>query len=846
MPSGTTRQHANRRAPRIARATRSDRWSSWFRCPTCLGDSFIRGHHEQVGSHLFCEVCGGVFPFEGDLPNLIDVRSLLKLPTELLAVWHLMQLESLSPSENNDQNSSCSALDRSGAERVRSAMDLQGKRILDVGSGSFMLPEYVKGGGYRGYIAVDPIAGTAGASFRRVWALGEMLPFPDRCFDVVIFATSLDHVLDVPATLAEARRVLRTDGRVYYWGSFGTESAQTVDPTEGRFPVLEVPVAGRTHRESLVDYVQNRHQLKKKLKQIEHRAEEFKPLLIERARFRRFCDKRLRDLFLESGYVCVEEKEISSEGRFLSFRKRAPVSRRLPLLDRKLEQCTQELQNRIDRRFEEMLTVTNSITRLNALVEPVAHSHSQLRRVLVPCYRIATLPLRLGRHAAGRVRQAGRAVWGVGRLVYHLVRLAALSGRALRRPPAPKTASGGSRVLMTTISQIDIDPRINKMACSLAERGYRVDILCHRHTGTDVKIETVSPGIRYVRVSGVRECPRLRRLYQVTFHRAAADLEFDIVHAHDLTTLWTGWLIARDRGVPLVYDAHEMWSENVDFDGERYVGLPFWKRAAFQLVEGFLAHRADLFLSVSPSICAEYKRMYQLDAEPLLIPNFPDVRLAEVRTGESIRELCGLTNEHFVSLYLGGVNPARNIENVIKAHAHLPERFVFVIRGPGVDYYRPDYEKLAAECGVADRIFYLPPVQRDEVVAGMRGADCGVVMLRNLCKNFYWYYPNKFFEYSLAGLPVAVSDFPDVAAHTRREGSGVLFDPDDPVSIAAAIRQLAENPDEARAMGERGRRAIFERYNWDAAMRQLLARYEALIGVPHKPPTARRPGTVAA
>ena len=79
-------------------------------------------------------------------------------------------------------------------------------------------------------------------------------------------------------------------------------------------------------------------------------------------------------------------------------------------------------------------------------------------------------------------------------------------------------------------------------------------------------------------------------------------------------------------------------------------------------------------------------------------------------------------------------------------------------------------------------------------------------MLRNICKNFYWFYPNKFFEYMLAAaLPVAVSHFPDVTAHVEREKCGVVFDPDSPQSIADALRRLYEHPKEALAMGCRGR-----------------------------------------
>jgi hypothetical protein len=39
-------------------------------------------------------------------------------------------------------------------------------------------------------------------------------------------------------------------------------------------------------------------------------------------------------------------------------------------------------------------------------------------------------------------------------------------------------------------------------------------------------------------------------------------------------------------------------------------------------------------------------------------------------------------------------------------------------------------------------------------------------------------------------------------------------------------------------MGAAGRSAVFERYNWEAAERQLLAFYERVLAQPPGPPSA--------
>ncbi|MDF1684631.1 MAG: glycosyltransferase family 4 protein [Legionellaceae bacterium] len=395
------------------------------------------------------------------------------------------------------------------------------------------------------------------------------------------------------------------------------------------------------------------------------------------------------------------------------------------------------------------------------------------------------------------------------------------------KPKAPL----GKKILMLTISMIEIDCRINKVASSLAAKGYQVTIFCPELPNQDqpIVIQDIAENIKYIRIKATHLTQKIKMSYQSHFVKASADFDFDFVHANDLTTLATGWVISKQSGVPLVYDSHEMWSENVTYKNGKYVQMQARKRFFYQKLEGRLLRDVTLFYSVSASILDEYERRHQY--RPKLLANYPDIAsLAHDGSGfDSLKSSLNLTPEHFITLYIGGVGPGRNIENVIKAHAKLDEHFVFVIRGPGVEFYGPEYMQLAASLNIQHRIFILPAVGRDDVVAASNGADCGIVMLENLCKNFYWFYPNKFFEYSLAGLPVAVSNFPDVRAHIEREQNGITFEPSNPQSIADALFKLDSNRVETNLMGKRGQESIHHTYNWEAAISTMIKDYDALL-----------------
>jgi glycosyltransferase involved in cell wall biosynthesis len=89
--------------------------------------------------------------------------------------------------------------------------------------------------------------------------------------------------------------------------------------------------------------------------------------------------------------------------------------------------------------------------------------------------------------------------------------------------------------------------------------------------------------------------------------------------------------------------------------------------------------------------------------------------------------------------------------------------------------------------------------------------------------------PNKIFEYMSAGVPVIASDFPLWREVVLGNQCGLCVDPMDPAAIARAIDYLVQHPDQARQMGENGRRAVLERYNWSIEEAKLINFYENIL-----------------
>ena len=85
-------------------------------------------------------------------------------------------------------------------------------------------------------------------------------------------------------------------------------------------------------------------------------------------------------------------------------------------------------------------------------------------------------------------------------------------------------------------------------------------------------------------------------------------------------------------------------------------------------------------------------------------------------------------------------------------------------------------------------------------------------------------------EAMAAGVPVVqprVSAFPELIEVT---GGGVLCGAGDPQALAEAIEALLLNPARARALGEAGRRAVFERFSAETMAGAMVQAYAELAG----------------
>jgi glycosyltransferase involved in cell wall biosynthesis len=87
----------------------------------------------------------------------------------------------------------------------------------------------------------------------------------------------------------------------------------------------------------------------------------------------------------------------------------------------------------------------------------------------------------------------------------------------------------------------------------------------------------------------------------------------------------------------------------------------------------------------------------------------------------------------------------------------------------------------------------------------------------------------KFFEYMNAGLPVICSDFPVWKDFMETYECGIAVDPNNDEEIKQAIQYLRNHPEEAKQMGENGKKAVQEDLNWKTQEEKLITWYDELL-----------------
>ena len=350
------------------------------------------------------------------------------------------------------------------------------------------------------------------------------------------------------------------------------------------------------------------------------------------------------------------------------------------------------------------------------------------------------------------------------------------------------------------------DIRIFIKECkALAAAGYDVSLVV-----ADGKGDEVNSGIKILDAG--KSNGRISRMTKTVWrvYKRALATNSDIYHFHDPELIFVAWLL-KLKNKKVIYDVHEDLPRQLH--GKHYLGKFSASVIAFfaGLVEDFFARRFTAIITVTPFI---YSRFNKLNLVGEMICNFP--LLEEFNNDKAVtvklNELC----------YVGSITEERGIAELLKALEEIDAR-LNLVGSFGTEELRNRMIKMPAWRKVNETGM----LGRTEVVKIIAQSKIGLSVLREL-PNYVNAYPIKIFEYMAAGIPVVASDFPLWKEIVEENNCGICVPPENTTAIAAAVNSLLKDETRSQQMGANGKKAIKEKYNWEAESRNLLSFYAKL------------------
>jgi glycosyltransferase involved in cell wall biosynthesis len=396
-----------------------------------------------------------------------------------------------------------------------------------------------------------------------------------------------------------------------------------------------------------------------------------------------------------------------------------------------------------------------------------------------------------------------------------------------RRLPAPPV----SICIIVENLPVPFDRRIWQEACALRDAGYGVSIICPKGRGFEKSRESLE-GIEIYRHKIWEASGLLGYLAEYTWalavefflaFRIYRRTRFRILQAaNPPDTIFLIGLVFKLLGVRFIFDHHDLNPELFEAKFKKH-GL-FYHLVC--LAERWSFRTASVSIATNESYREIARARGGMDAEKVfVVRSLPDLNhVQRVAPKTELKE----GKAHLVA-YVGVMGFQDGLDLLLESVEFIVKTrnrsdVIFIMIGSGTE--APRLKVLSAQKGLDEWVRFTGRISVDELAAYLCTADvCVAPDPANPMNDKSTM--NKVLQYMAYGRPVVLYDLTE---GRRSAGDTALYArPNDPADFAAQVLSLLDSEPMRRDLGERARKRIEEKLDWECEKKTLLAAYETAL-----------------
>jgi glycosyltransferase involved in cell wall biosynthesis len=299
-------------------------------------------------------------------------------------------------------------------------------------------------------------------------------------------------------------------------------------------------------------------------------------------------------------------------------------------------------------------------------------------------------------------------------------------------------------------------------------------------------------------------------------HRLADEFRPDAVIASSTypMDIWPARRIARSALARLVFEVHDLWPLSPMELGGMSPSHPFIRLC--RRAEDAACRDADVVISMLPCVHQHFAARGLDLARLQIVPNGIDAEewgASDLAAPPALLDFARRARHEgrLVVGYAGAHGLANALDSLLDAAAMLGEQAAFVLVGDGPAkaglQRRVESERLS-------NVTLLAPVPKAAIPGVLKTFDVAYIGLQRQPLFRFGISPNKLMDYMMAARPVlmAIEAGNDPVAEAQ---CGISVQAENPTAICEAVNRLSRlTPAERRAMGERGRAYVLDRYSY--------------------------------